>query len=69
MAVEKVDFVAFGAFYFQNKNSSHLQFSINQIFRLMFIIFEYLTYISQLLLTLWAVELAISVHLIQLTTT
>ena len=48
------EFVLFGAFYFQNKNSpisiSKLQFSITQMFPLLFIIFEYLTYISQLLL-------------------
>ena len=33
-------FVVFGDFYFQNKNSWHLQFLITQIFRLMFIIFN-----------------------------
>ena len=54
------------SFYFQNKNSWHLQFSITQMLQLFFIIFEYLTYIGQPLLKLWAVELAILVHLIQL---
>ena len=44
--------VVFVVFYFQNKNSWHLQFSITQIFRLMFIIFEYSIYIDQLLLKL-----------------
>ena len=61
--IKKLEILA-PAFYFQNKNSGHLQFSITQIFRLMFIIFEYLTYIGQLLLKLRAVELAILVHLI-----
>ena len=54
------NFVLFGAFYFKNKNSWHFQFSISQIFRQRFVVSENLTYKSQLLLKLRAVELAIS---------
>ena len=52
--------VLFGAFYFKNKNSWHFQFSISQIFQQSFIVSENLTCNSQLLLTLLAVEVAIS---------
>ena len=43
------NFVLFGAFYFTNKNSSHFQFSISQIFRQRFIVSDKnLTYKGQL---------------------
>ena len=54
------NFVLFGDFCFKSKNSWHFEFSISQIFRQKFVVSENLTYLSQLLLKLRTVELAIS---------
>ena len=54
------NFVLFGDLCFKSKNSWHFEFSISQIFRQKFVVSENLTYLSQLLLKLRTVELAIS---------